>query len=85
MWLCLYSAAELVDVYKDEFFRTQFPDYLFFGTNGGMEMLAFNKNEGLRVVMLDPVAGTESAVFVANSFTEFEAAIGKEFQENART
>lgn len=83
MWLQLYSCERLRQIHDDEFYRTEFPEYLFFASNGGLEMIAFDRANEYCVVMIDTIAGTESAVRIADNFSQVEEAIGKEFQEDA--
>lgn len=64
----------------------EFPNFVFFGSNGGHEMIAFDRaSETHPIVMVDPIAGPESAVEIALSIADFIMAIGLEYNENART
>jgi hypothetical protein len=61
----------------------QFPSFLFFGSNGGLELLAFDLRSGppWPIVMIDPIAGPESAEEIAPDLATFVKAIGLESRE----
>ena len=58
----------------------QFPTFMFFGSNGGLESIAFDIRVGppWRIVTVDQVAGAESATAIAPSMAAFIEAIGLE-------
>ncbi|HEU4391129.1 MAG TPA: SMI1/KNR4 family protein [Blastocatellia bacterium] len=76
----LYRVNDTIGMMADQFYRGEFPAYRFFGGNGGLELLAFDLRNGspYPIVMIDPIAGSESAVEIAPSFAKFCEAIGLE-------
>jgi len=57
-----------------------YPGLLFFGSNGGLERIAFDMRSSRPpwpIVMIDPVAGNDSAVPIAHHLEEFVEAIGR--------
>lgn len=79
LWFVLYSIEECIAwCHTDKFVLTQFPEFMFFGSNGGMESIAFD----LRVeppwpiVMIDQIAGRASAKVIASNIETFIEAIG---------
>jgi len=79
MWFQLHSTAEISEAAGDEFYREQFPDFFFFGSNGSLELIAVD-SAFLSVVALDPIAGKDSAVEIAPSLDAFINAIGIEYK-----
>lgn len=72
---------EIIACLERPFEREEFPGFLFFGGNGAGERLALDMRVGCSpwpVVMIDPIAGQESAEQVAESFAFFVEAIGVE-------
>lgn len=70
----LWGLEDVVQLSEDNHYRKYFSAYLFFGTNGGGEY--FGVDHLGRVFIMDPVAGEESIIVVANSFHEFLATVG---------
>src|SRR5688500_8663445 len=65
--LQLYPAAYVAELAEDSFYQSEFPEYFFFGSNGGLEMIAFDTTRiPFAVVMIDPIAGKESAFEIAS-------------------
>ncbi len=56
------------------------PDFFVFAGNGGLESIAFDLRNGppFPVVMIDPIAGPESAEQIAPDIVAFIEAIGIE-------
>lgn len=79
----LFNVDEVLEMLKDSFYREEFSDFLFFGGNGGLEQIAFDlsKGEPYPIVMIDPIAGAESAVEIAPNMAQFIEAIGLEYAE----
>lgn len=81
---CLDKIQEIISLINDEFYQSQFPNFLFFGGNGNIEMIAFDlRKQHYSIAMIDPIAGEESAIEIAPNITEFINAIGFEYKENA--
>ena len=77
----LDNVERIVQSFDDPFLLEEFPDFLFFGGNGGLETIAFDTRGGMTpwpVVMIDQIAGPESAVTIAPSFDAFIEAVGLE-------
>ena len=78
-WFQLYGINFAAELWNDKFYRSEFPDYYFFGSNGGLESFALvlgGPNAG-SVVAVDAIAGVESSYVVAGSFGEFTQYLGK--------
>lgn len=78
LWFQLWDIAFAIQIATDEFYRLEFDGLFFFGSNGGLESIAFDMRGPLPwpVVMVDCIAGIESAEQVASSIEEFVEAIG---------
>jgi hypothetical protein len=63
----------------------EFPGLVFIGGNGGLERIALDyRSPGLpSVVMVDPIAGLESAEKIADSLEDLVSAIGLPYEEEA--
>lgn len=82
----LDKIQEIISSIEDEFYKKEFPNFLFFGGNNGLEKIAFDlRKQPFSIVMIDPIAGEESAVEIAPNITEFINTMGVEYQENAGT
>ena len=80
----LDSVDAIVDSMNAPFLIEEFAQFLFFGGNGGLERIAFDlrkDTQPLPIVMIDPIAGPESAETIAPDIETFIAAIGKEFDD----
>lgn len=79
----LSDVDEVLEMWGDEFYREEFPNFLFFGDNGGLEKIAFDlsKGEPYPIVMIDPIGGPESAREIAPNMAQFIEAIGLEYIE----
>jgi hypothetical protein len=77
----LDAAESIIEGIQDEETRANYPGFLFFGGNGGLERIALDLRTGSSpwpVVTLDPAAGPESAEQIAADFDSFLAAVGFE-------
>ena len=80
----LDKIQDIINLAKDDFYKNEFPNFLFFGSNGGLEMIAFDlRTKPYPIVIIDPIGGEESAVEIAPTIVEFINAIGLEYKENA--
>ena len=81
MWLQLWCIEEVLGYNQLEPF-IDYPESLFFASNGGMESMAFKFDNitNTQIVMIDLIAGIDSCQTIANNYNEFIEAIGKEFQ-----
>jgi SMI1/KNR4 family protein SUKH-1 len=81
----LDSVSEIIEGFRDAFLNEEFPGFLFFGGNGGIERIALDVRAGtpvFPVVMIDPIAGSDSAEEIAPDFSTFVTAIGLEYRDN---
>ena len=84
LYLQLYSAKDCIELFhNDQQLREEFPSFLFFGSNGGIELIAFDLRSGppWPIVMIDPIAGPESTEQIAPDAMTFIEAIGLESKE----
>jgi len=80
----LDKIQDIINLAKDDFYKNEFPNFLFFGGNGGLEMIAFDlQTKPHPIVMIDQIGGEESATEIAPTIVEFIKAIGLEYKENA--
>ncbi|WP_284620729.1 SMI1/KNR4 family protein [Aquabacterium humicola] len=79
-WFQLFEVEFALSLWSDAFYRTEYPSYYFFGSNGGLESLALVIDGPTKgsVVAVDTIAGDESAILVASEFTEFLDLVGVE-------
>ncbi len=78
LWFQLFAITDAIEMATSEFYRTQFKGLFFFGSNGGLESIALDMR-GQRpwpIVMVDCIAGIESAETIAPNFDAFVDAIG---------
>jgi hypothetical protein len=68
-----------------DFETKEFPDLVFFGGNGGLERIAldYRASADPSVVMVDPIAGLESAEKIADTVEDLILAIGLPYEEEA--
>jgi len=78
-WFQLFDVAFVLELWNDQFHRRDYPNFLFFGSNGGLEsfVLALRGPRPGEVLALDAIAGEDSAFVVSGSFKEFTPHIGK--------
>ena len=84
LYFQLYSVKDCIEhFHQDRQLLEEFPNFMFFGSNGGLELIAFDIRSGppWPVVMIDPIAGPESAEEIAPDVRTFIEAIGLEFEE----
>jgi len=80
MWFQLYAVKDCIDLCLNQRVLEQFPTFMFFGSNGGLESIAFDLRVGppWPIVMVDQVAGPESAKEIAPNIGAFIESIGIE-------
>jgi hypothetical protein len=84
LYLQLYSVKDCIELFhNDQQLREEFSNFVFFGSNGGLELIAFDLRPGppWPIVMIDPIAGLESAEQIAPDMMTFIEAIGLESKE----
>ena len=84
LWFQLYAVKDCIALCLNQETLQRFPSFMFFGSNGGLESIAFDLREGppWRIVMVDQIAGTESAEEIAPNIGAFIEAIGMESEVN---
>jgi hypothetical protein len=78
LWFQLFDTFYAIEMATDQFYRTDFNGFFFFGSNGGLESIAFDMR-GVHpwpIVMVDCIAGIKSAETIAPNIREFIEAIG---------
>jgi hypothetical protein len=75
----LFSIKWAVEFNKNWHSENNFLDFWFFGSNGGLEsiVLDLRHEQNQPVVMIDVIAGEESAQQIASSMAEFILLIGR--------
>jgi len=78
LWFQLYSVEDCIRLCHNTEIIERFPDFMFFGNNGGLESIAFDLRVGppWPIVAVDQIAGSESAESIASDFPSFVSAIG---------
>ncbi len=78
LWFQLYSVEECLTLGHSDNTVTKYPNFIFFGSNGGIESIAFDLRNGLPwpIVMVDQVAREDSAEKIASDMATFIVAIG---------
>jgi len=85
LFFVLDNVDEIISGMKDPYLQNEFKNLLFFGGNGGLERIAVDwrqQTQPYSIVMIDPVAGPESAEKIADDIETFIAAIGHEFLDS---
>lgn len=85
MWFVLDSVELILEGLEAPFEREEFPGFVFFGGNGGVERIALDvRGDGppWPVVMIDPIAGPGSAERIAESMAAFVEAVGLEYVDD---
>lgn len=75
---------EILAGLHDPFLTENFVGFVFFGGNGGLERIALDCRRSVPpfpVVMIDPIAGPESAEQIAPEATSFVSAIGLTYHD----
>jgi hypothetical protein len=83
LWLQLYPVNDCIELcHANQWVLDKFPTFMFFGSNGGLESIAFDLRSGppWRIAEIDQIAGPESAMEIAPNMGEFVRAIGLEAQ-----
>jgi hypothetical protein len=77
-WFQLFEVAIAIQLWQDQSYRDPYPDLFFFGSNGGMESIAFDMSqpEPWPIVMIDDVAGIESARQISLNIQSFIQKVG---------
>jgi hypothetical protein len=81
LWFQLYAVKDCIDLcHTNQQVLENFPTFMFFGSNGGLESIAFDLRVGppWPIVMIDQIAGPESAKEIAPNIGAFIEAIGIE-------
>ena len=78
LWFQLFPISGALGRWRNEFFRKEFPTLFFFGTNGGLESIAFeiHQSRPWPIIAVDCIAGMSSAEVIAPDIVAFISAIG---------
>ncbi|WKJ91611.1 SMI1/KNR4 family protein [Methylomonas montana] len=78
LWFQLFDIAFAIQLWRDENYRREYPDLFFFGSNGGLESITFDMSnfKPWPIVMVDCIAGLDSAGRISSSIEEFIQRIG---------
>jgi len=79
LWFALYSSLECIELFhSDEDLLADLADFVFFGSNGGLETIGFDLRTAhpWRIVMIDPIAGPSSCAEIAADISTFIRKIG---------
>jgi len=78
-WFQLFDVNFTLSLVRDDFYRKQFPGLFFFGSNGGLESIAFDMRgrSPWPIVAIDCIAGLDSLLVISETFGDFIDAIGR--------
>ncbi|OYY48732.1 MAG: hypothetical protein B7X95_09615 [Methylophilaceae bacterium 17-44-8] len=78
LWFQLFDVAFAIQLWQDDKYRREYPDLFFFGSNGGLESIAFDMScpKPWPIVMVDSIAGLDSARRISRSIEEFIERVG---------
>lgn len=78
LWFQLFDVAYAIQLWRDDNYRREYPDLFFFGSNGGLESIAIDMScpQPWPIVMVDCIAGLDSARRVSCSIEEFIERVG---------
>jgi hypothetical protein len=78
LWFQLFDVAFAIQSWRDDNYRREYPDLFFFGSNGGLESIAFDMScsKPWPIVMVDCIAGLDSARRISRSIEEFIERVG---------
>lgn len=77
-WFQLHSTKDCIELcHMNQHVLQEFPTYMFFGSNGGIESFAFDLSaeQPWPVVMIDQIVGPNSATEIAPNMSAFIEAI----------
>lgn len=80
----LGTVDEILVGLRDPFLTENFVGFVFFGGNGGLERIALDCRQRVPpfpVVMIDPIAGAETAEQIAPDASSFVSAIGLTYHD----
>jgi len=80
-----YEITYTIELLQEKPFGDLHDQFFIFGSNGGLELIALDLRSGqpFPVVMIDPIAGEDSAVEIASNTRQFVAAIGLEYPDES--
>jgi hypothetical protein len=78
LWFQLFDVAFAIQLWQDENYRREYSDLFFFGSNGGLESIAFDMSspKPWPIVTVDCIAGLDSAHRISGSIEEFIERVG---------
>jgi hypothetical protein len=80
LWFMLHPVNDSLESNRMWADMGAYQDFWFFGSNGGLEAIGFDLRQGppWSIVMIDCIAGEESAERIASEMGEFIEKIGRE-------
>jgi len=83
LWFQLFEVAFAIKLWQDRNYRNEYPDYFIFGSNGGLESIAFDMSqaEPWPIVAVDCIAGLDSANKIAENVHAFIQKVGLHAEE----
>lgn len=78
LWFQLFDVAFTIQLWQDENYRREYPNLFFFGSNGGLESIAIDisYSKPWPIVMIDCIAGLESAIHISSNIEAFIEKVG---------
>lgn len=78
LWFQLFDINFAIQLWRDDNYRREYPELFFFGSNGGLESIAFDMGcpDPWPIVMVDCIAGLNSARCISRSIEEFIERVG---------
>ena len=77
-WFQLFDVTFALQLWHDPAYRVNYPNLFFFGSNGGMEYIAFDMTQTRpwHIVMVDCIAGIKSARRLSEDIKSFIQSLG---------
>jgi len=78
LWFQLFDVEFALQLWHDPAFRVNYPNLFFFGSNGGLESIAFDitQLQPWHILMVDCIAGMKSARRISENIGSFIQSLG---------
>lgn len=78
LWFQLFEVDFAIQLWNDHRYRREYPNFFFFGSNGGLECIAFDMSHSppWPIVAVDCVSGIQSAVRISEDILSFIRRLG---------